>query len=266
MSDVSAVTKYFSTANEGFITTTSDPVSSGATSVPLSSMASLTDGSVYVGIIEPGTTNEQTFTGTVSQAATAIIDVVWTRGTNVAHVAGVSVVDYVTGTDWNMMVAGILKTLNQDGTLKASVLNAVWPVNSVYVETGGINPGTTLGFGTWVAFGQGRTLVGAGTSDQAFAAGATGGESTHLLTTPEMPAHAHGVNDPGHAHTYTAWRQGTYPGGGILGGGALYGNPPISAGATTGSGTGIWLSNTGGGDAHNNLQPYIVTYFWRRSA
>lgn len=146
------------------------------------------------------------------------------------------------------------------------LLGGIYPVGAIYTETTGVNPNTTFGFGTWAAFGAGRTLVGVGTSDAAYAAGVTGGESTHVLTWDELAVHGHGVNDPGHSHTYSAWRQATYPGGGILGGGGLYGNPPISTGSTGGSGTGISLQNAGLSAAHNNMPPYVVVYFWKRTA
>jgi len=77
----------------------------------------------------------------------------------------------------------------------------------------------------------GKTATGTFT-----ALGATGGEETHLLTTPEIPAHAHTIS--GFGNTYN-----------------------ISTGVT--STTAIFsgslaTGNTGGGGSHNNLQPYIV--------
>lgn len=125
MSDVSNVTKFFPTVNEGFITTVAgSSVSSGGTSVSLAGVAGLTNGSVFVGIIEPGAANQQVFTGTVDTAGSQIIDVEWTRGANVVHPIGATVVDYITGTAINMITAGILKFANQDGTLKAIVAPA----------------------------------------------------------------------------------------------------------------------------------------------
>lgn len=115
MSNLTGVTNFFSTANEGFATATSGTISAGATTVPLQSTTGLIDGSVFVGIIEPGTSNQQVFTGTVNLTSSAIVNVIWTRGTNTNHAEGVSVVDYVTGTDFNMMSAGILKQHTQSG-------------------------------------------------------------------------------------------------------------------------------------------------------
>lgn len=117
MSNLTGVTNFFSTANEGFVATLSSGILANATTVPLSNVTGLTDGSVFVAIIEPTGVNQQTFTGTVDYVHSQIINVIWTRGTNVAHSAGVTVVDYVTGTDWNMMIAGILKHANQAGNL-----------------------------------------------------------------------------------------------------------------------------------------------------
>ena len=56
------------------------------------------------------------------------------------------------------------------------------------------NPATFFG-GTWEEI-QGKFLLGRST---AHAAGTTGGEETHTLTSNEMPAHTH--NGPSHTHT-----------------------------------------------------------------
>jgi hypothetical protein len=116
-SDVSSVTNHFSVAAEGFITTTAGSVASAATTVPLNATTGLTNGNVFVGIIEPGTSGkEQTFTGLVDTAGSQITNVIWTRGTNTTHSAGVTVVDYVSGSSHNMTTKGILVEHSQDGT------------------------------------------------------------------------------------------------------------------------------------------------------
>ena len=56
------------------------------------------------------------------------------------------------------------------------------------------NPSTLFG-GTWEEI-QGKFLLGRSTGH---AAGTTGGEETHTLTSNEMPAHTH--NGPSHTHT-----------------------------------------------------------------
>lgn len=126
--------------------------------------------------------------------------------------------------------------------LTTEILQAVYPVGSIYINASvSSNPATLLGFGTWVAFAGGRTLIGVGTSDQTFSAGATGGESNHTLTTNEMPSHTH-TN-------------------GIVSGGTL--------GIKSAPDLGITLTDTGatgGGASHNNLPPYIVVYMWKRTA
>lgn len=116
MATLTSVTKHFPKPKEGFITTLSSTISSGATTVPLTSVSGLTNGDVFVGLVEPGLTNEQCFTGTVDTAGTQITNVVWTKGTNVGHNAGSTVVDYVTSTTVGMISKGILVEHNQDGT------------------------------------------------------------------------------------------------------------------------------------------------------
>ena len=128
-------------------------------------------------------------------------------------------------------------------------LNKIFPVGAVYITYDKNNPGTFLG-GTWEQFGQGRTLVGEGTGNDgstsmSFTSGKTYGEYKHKLTIQEMPNHAHKFND-------CAWIDGK-------------GN--IQSASNNSWFNGGYLSDTthtGGNQAHNNLQPSIVTYFWKR--
>ena len=130
-----------------------------------------------------------------------------------------------------------------------AALEAVYPVGSIYINASvTTNPATLLGFGTWVAFGSGRVMVGQDSGQAEFnALEETGGAKTHTLTTSEIPSHTHGLSQLKN-HTNVFQKAGFYDR--ALGGG--------SAGYTTDS--------TGGGSAHNNLQPYIVVRMWKRTA
>jgi len=124
----------------------------------------------------------------------------------------------------------------------AGIMNLIYPVG--YIVTLGVstNPGTLFGIGTWTAI-AGKVIVGIDSTQTEFdTLNETGGAKTHTLTTAQIPAHTHTVNNK--------WEYA--PGG--------YGSnsPNNAAGSNTGS--------TGGGEAHNNLQPYIVKYVWERTA
>lgn len=120
-SDVSAVTNVLPTVNEGFTTTLASTVLAGATIVPLQSAAELTDGTVFVGIIELGSTKQQTFTGIVDSGGSRITSVKWTRGTNADHAAGVSIVDKITGTAINLLTKALSGVMTIGGVLKPSL-------------------------------------------------------------------------------------------------------------------------------------------------
>ena len=54
-----------------------------------------------------------------------------------------------------------------------------FPVGAVFISVDSTNPATTLGYGTWVAFGAGRVLVGLDTGDTDFdTVEETGGSKT----------------------------------------------------------------------------------------
>lgn len=78
--------------------------------------------------------------------------------------------------------------------LKEQILQAVYPVGSVYVSiTDSRNPAVILGFGTWEALPAGYGLVAQGTataedgSTLTFTAGEKSGEFKHQLSVGELP-------------------------------------------------------------------------------
>lgn len=118
-------------------------------------------------------------------------------------------------------------------------------VGDIIFSTSDENPSTIYG-GTWVAWGKGQVPVGVDTSDSDFnTVEKTGGEKEHTLTVDEMPSHKH---DFGQQFATTSNLSGAY---------GYY----MIAGTQTDV-----IKNTGGNQPHNNLQPYITCYMWKRTA
>jgi microcystin-dependent protein len=86
------------------------------------------------------------------------------------------------------------------------------------------------------------------------AAGVTGGTA---LSVAQMPSHSHGVNDPGHAHNsqYDARTNGHAPDN--IGERDIYAQGYAWGFPVTASATGIWLSATGGNQAHTHPMPNL---------
>jgi microcystin-dependent protein len=116
---------------------------------------------------------------------------------------------------------------------------------------------------------QGRVLVaaGAGSGLTPRKLGESGGAETHTLTVAEIPAHDHGVTDPGHGHKLELGRTGKrYSGGGIAaldddfrrGEDANKPPPPFLAKPEV---TGITIKMAGGSQPHNNMQPFSVVNY-----
>lgn len=138
------------------------------------------------------------------------------------------------------------------GNLGSSLVNLIYPIGAVYISVNSADPGTIWSGTTWVAFGAGRTLVGIDSGDTDFdQVEETGGAKTHTLTTAQLPSHEHSYAD--RARTISA--QGGYPNPT-----AQY-NPNLATEDVTRT-----TGSAGSGQAHNNMQPYIVTYMWKRTA
>lgn len=169
-------------------------------------------------------------------------------------------------------------------------INQFWPVGSVYISVLDTNPAILFGVGTWQEFAQGKVLVGQDTNQAEFnSLQETGGVKDVTLTEAQMPSHTHVQNAHNHtqdphthlqnAHNHTQSVNSTATGG-------LSGytadtstNNSVTSGYSTGNTTAVNQNatavnqaatavnqNTGGGQAHTNLMPYIVVKFWRRIA
>lgn len=164
---------------------------------------------------------------------------------------------YVTGT-WLQTTAATdlgrkppkVAVLDESGwiysrALSSLILEAVYPVGSIYMSVNSTSPATLFG-GTWKAI-QGKFLLGA--DGNTYKAGNTGGEAAHTLTESEMPSHKHSIWFPNDGGEQSA--EIGYPDTGSK-------NTYYAEASKT--------SGTGGGAAHNNMPPYLAVYIWKRTA
>ena len=147
--------------------------------------------------------------------------------------------------------------------LKSKILLNAYPVGSIYTSTSNTNPGTLFG-GSWVVYGTGRVLVGVDDTDTDFnASGKTGGEKVHALTINELPSHGN--------HLYIH-NNATLSGKGSAASRYLYTNTMLTSGSAGRGWDAVATDEMypagqalGGNGSHNNLQPYITVYRFRRT-
>ena len=140
-----------------------------------------------------------------------------------------------------------------------AALALVYPIGAIFSSTSSSSPATSLGFGTWVAFGAGRVLIGNGGG---FSAGATGGSADSVVVSH---THSATVTDAGHAHNYVKSTL-TPAGGPIENGGEWTVVQETVATVTATTGITVANSTTGVSGTNANLPPYIVVYMWTRTA
>lgn len=271
-----ANTDKFKKAKRRFSTTVDvSGFAQGATTLNLTTTTGLDTDTAITLVVDPGLATEEVITGVVS--GSDVINCV--RGkegtTDQAHIAGATVAMYFTETHWDDLIDGVLVEHKQDGTHGDITADSI-TTGSITVTDGGLSPagsvmqyagssaptgwlladgtavsrttyaalyaviGTTYGVGdNSTTFNlpnlKGKVPVGRDSSDTSFdSLGETGGAKTHTLTIAEMPAHTHTTAVAGPT------------------------NADFGSGRTEVGSNPVTSSSTGGGGAHNNLQPYIV--------
>lgn len=165
-----------------------------------------------------------------------------------------------------------------------TALQALHPVGSIYINaTNSTNPGTLLGFGTWVAFGAGRVPVGFDSGNALFDTAEETGGSADAITVSHTHTATTSISDPGHTHK--SWNyvedNGYNPGASWYGvdgsdvrtqqynnvwGGSVSTQAAVTSSRTTGITASTTVASTGSSGTNANYQPYITVYMWKRTA
>ena len=163
------------------------------------------------------------------------------------------------------------------------LINTIYPVGSIYMSVNSTNPSVLFG-GTWEQIKDTFLLA----TGDTYANGSTGGEATHTLTENEMPSHthiqdshnhtqnAHNHTQNPHSHTIGSLKRYVVNGNSAAAVGDGYGNSNnYKTGNTTATNKEATATNnpqtatnqnTGGGQAHNNMPPYLAVNIWKRTA
>lgn len=142
------------------------------------------------------------------------------------------------------------------------ILNLVYPIGSIYMSVNMVDPGTIFG-GTWESFAKGKTLVGVDTEQTEFnTVEKMGGEKTHKLLKAELPNYKMNLlSGAGANYSVKSYAPEQSP---VSGNDRYY--IKYNGVTKTNSGYDITVSSGGSNTPHNNLQPYITCYMWKRVA
>jgi len=142
------------------------------------------------------------------------------------------------------------KTISTSDNTFSGMLDWFYPIGTIYETTSSdldtVDKVNAHFGGTWEFYGAGRVLVAKSTDTEFDTIGKTGGEKTHTLSVAEMPSHSHSKTVIPRDTQWVAPSEGW--------------NYSYTNGATYTH----YTDDTGGGGAHNNLQPYQVVYRYRR--
>lgn len=179
--------------------------------------------------------------------------------------------------DWNNVLANINVLNNKIISLEQKLDSVEWnfesqiieafPIWSIIMTTNWENPNSYLWYWTWEAWWNWRAPVWVNTNEVEFnSVEKIWWAKTHTLTTAQMPSHSHSISsDWNHTHTITvntswnpdwwgdSWRS--------YWNNVWWSNSPSTSAAWSHAHT---IYSTWWGSAHNNLQPYITAYMWKR--
>lgn len=163
------------------------------------------------------------------------------------------------------------------------IVNSIYPVGQIVEYASNVNPNELYPWQTWEQIKDVFTLA----SGNKYSIGQTGGVSTVTLTVAQIPEHIHTASVQnasltgrinGSANSSNGYNNNPLSGSGVFSGsGAING---YGEGGEWNKGTATWaglnfggthnhdisIKTTGGGEAHNNMPPYLVTIKWKRTA
>ncbi|WP_337581432.1 phage baseplate protein [Phascolarctobacterium faecium] len=179
-------------------------------------------------------------------------------------------------------VSYIMKSQVTDIAAKA-IIDLTYKVSQIVEYASNVNPNDLYPWQTWEQIKDVFTLA----SGDKYSIGQTGGVSTVTLTVAQIPEHIHiaSVQNAsltgrinGSANSSNGYNNNPLSGSGVFSGsGAING---YGEGGEWNNGTATWaglnfggthnhdisIETTGGGEAHNNMPPYLVTIKWKRTA
>lgn len=164
-----------------------------------------------------------------------------------------------------------------------TIIDSIYIVGQIVEYASNVNPNDLYPWQTWEQIKDVFTLA----SGDKYSIGQTGGVSTVTLTVAQIPEHIHTASVQnasltgrinGSANSSNGYNNNPLSGSGVFSGsGAING---YGEGGEWNSGTATWaglnfggthnhdisIETTGGGEAHNNMPPYLVTIKWKRTA
>lgn len=138
-----------------------------------------------------------------------------------------------------------------NGIYMDDIFDKIYPVGTIYETTAFSTVAQVQNAfgGTWQTWGMGRVSVCVNPSDASFnTVEKTGGEKNHTLAISEMPSHQHKLSLANY--------------GSDVASGVVWSSQQVGKYAYSSD----MIEPVGGGGAHNNLQPYITSYKYKRIA
>lgn len=123
------------------------------------------------------------------------------------------------------------------------LIDVIYPVGSIYMSVNDVNPEILFG-GEWEQI-KDKFLLSSG---DIYTNGATGGEATHTLTVNEIPSHRHSRRTSPQTYAERDSSQSRI----------------ISPASGSAKMVTKYSDYTGGGQAHENMPPYLAVNVWKR--
>ena len=173
---------------------------------------------------------------------------------------------YGLGADEELYVKNVKLYANSIVNNVNNIVDMIYPIGSIYMSVNSTSPQILFG-GTWEQI-KDRFLLSSGDT---YTNASTGGSATVTLTENEIPTHNHNSKSltgstriqqyNGSASSTTgiiSQKNNNYNLGQVNG--SNFGSTTLTVNATH------THDNIGGGQAHNNMPPYLTVYMWKRTA